>query len=288
MSGLEPDQILANALATIAIYESQCHACRAGFTLECVVGFDSEADCPEGKVAPQDYLTATVVRDALTATAAKGKRGPKGGASGGTEPGVTFGKPDVDSGYIHPDAYPFTKDIGDFTDPESTGRKAVVKMYPLEGTGMVCEWANRRVHGLPGGPILGCTGQAATDWHHGPDKNTLNNEKATWGVGTQENIHLICSACHNLAHAQIDPLYPPYDRKLQQDVPWLPLPGDWGAIVLELLTQPEDIDALLAQERRRVEAQLRSGKTTRGRGSTGQGHAESVVVEEDEMERADG
>jgi len=281
MSGLEPEEMLANALGTIAIYESQCHACRAGFTGECVAGFDTTVECPEGKVAPADYLTAVVVRDALTATAQKGRRSSKPAAGG--ESSVTFGRPDVDHGYIHPQAYPYTKDIGDFTDPESTGRKAVKEMYPLEGTGMVCEWANRRVHGLPGGPILGCTGNPATDWHHGPDKNTLNNEKGSWEVGRQENVHLICSECHNLAHATIDKHYPPYDRKLQQDRPWLPAPAteiEWGAIVLELLTAPADIDLLLEQERRRLMAQAKSGKATRGRGSTGQGHAQSVLVEE--------
>lgn len=83
-------------------------------------------------------------------------------------------------------------------DQQSTGRKRAAKMYPLDPEGD-CEW---KMHSNCGGgvnPIVGCLEGKQTDRHHGPDKNTLNNEKG--------NVHRICSNCHNRWHARNNPGY---------------------------------------------------------------------------------
>lgn len=84
------------------------------------------------------------------------------------------------------------------TDPESTGRKRAAVLYPIT-PGMACEW--RGLKNACGGkvPIIGCIEGTATHRHHGPDKNTLNNEPG--------NVHRICHTCHNRWHALNDPLY---------------------------------------------------------------------------------
>ena len=90
------------------------------------------------------------------------------------------------------------KDFGDITDVQSTGRKRCAIMYPIED-GMVCEWAKLQNSGGGVVPVMGCLGNAATNRHHGPDKNTLNN--------TAGNVHRICSHCHNWWHGQNDRYY---------------------------------------------------------------------------------
>lgn len=242
----------------VRTYEAMCRWCRAGLTEECVTGFDSDTFCPPDKVTAAEYATATAVLEAIAATAPRAKSPVSPGDSLVVE--VEPDRPRYDSGYIHPGAWRFQKNIGEFTDPESTGRKMVKRMYPI-GAGVACEWAGKRVLGLPGGTIIGCINNPATDWHHGPDKNTLNNEKASLGVGASENVHIICSPCHNLAHAQIDDYYPPYDRVLEQDRPWLPMPGEWGPITLE----PAGDDELLEQQRARMADARRRGRTKTGR-----------------------
>lgn len=252
-------------------FEALCHRCRAGFYNECVADFDSEEFCPEGKVTVDVYVHALVESTEVKVQlqSASDVPAPKGGTVAATQP--------FDSGYIHPDAWRFTKNIGEFTDPESTGRKLVKRLYPIE-TGMVCEWARKLVLGLPGGPMVGCLGNPVTDWHHGPDKNTLNNQKMTWGVGEEENVHLICSPCHNKAHSIIDAHYPEYDRIEQQAQPWLPETAlEWGSIRFE----EADIDELLEEERRRLEAERRRGRETRGRNKAGAGVASDAREDED-------
>lgn len=86
----------------------------------------------------------------------------------------------------------------DVTDVLSTGRKRAAKAYPLT-EGLVCEWRELRSAGGGVVPIIGCVGGFATDRHHGPDKNTLNNEPG--------NVHRICSTCHNRWHAANDEYY---------------------------------------------------------------------------------
>lgn len=48
-------------------------------------------------------------------------------------------------------------------------------------------------------PIVGCLDGMQQARHHGPDKNTLNNERG--------NVHRICHTCHNRWHTLNDPDY---------------------------------------------------------------------------------
>lgn len=84
------------------------------------------------------------------------------------------------------------------TDPKSTGRKRAAVLYPI-ADGMVCEWAGLKYACGGKFPIVGCLSNPATHRHHGPDKNTLNND-----VG---NVHRICVHCHNRWHTLNDPVY---------------------------------------------------------------------------------
>ena len=90
-------------------------------------------------------------------------------------------------------------------DPKSTGRKEAARLYPLNRE-RDCEWAHLSQAGGGKHPIKGCAvrfGQAKKQEHrhHGPDKNTMNNEKG--------NVHRICTFCHNLWHAANDEDYDP-------------------------------------------------------------------------------
>lgn len=88
-------------------------------------------------------------------------------------------------------------------DQQSTGRKRAAKLYPLDREAP-CEWLGKTGMGGGAKPINGCavadncTQQAR---HHGPDKNTLNNEPG--------NVHRIGHLCHNRWHAANDPTYQP-------------------------------------------------------------------------------
>lgn len=164
------------------------------------------------------------------------------------------------SGYISSAAWPGNADIGTLADPESTGRKRVKKMYPI-GTGTVCEWAGLATAGGGVYPIMGCLNNPATDWHHGPDKNTLDNEKCSRHVGESENVHIVCSWCHNAWHAINDPTYPDYDRNAQQAEPWLPS-DEWS--VHDSQTKATTAE-LIEQEKRRREEDESHGVQRRGR-----------------------
>ena len=86
-------------------------------------------------------------------------------------------------------------------DQQSTGRKRAAQLYPLFRESL-CEWAALEKAGGGNHPIRGCairedsTPGLQKHRHHGPDKNTLNNEEG--------NVHRICTGCHNLWHAQND------------------------------------------------------------------------------------
>jgi hypothetical protein len=201
-------------------------------------------------------LQALAIEYGLRADAAEWGDAPEGGA----EPERILG----DSGYIHPDAWRSAANIGELTDPKSTGRKRQARMYPIQ-KGQACEWAGKliRLADLP--EVVGCINSPATDLHHGPDKNTLNNEKVTWWegpIGTHENTHLICSDCHNSLHAKHDAFYPEYDRVKQQAQPWMPSHVDYG-FQYELVAAP--LEQLMAEEARRAADRERRGKRTRGR-----------------------
>lgn len=88
------------------------------------------------------------------------------------------------------------------TDQQSTGRKRAAKLYPLQE--QLCEWHDASPTNPRGGgnPItFGCKepGVLQQARHHGPDKNTLNNEPG--------NVHRICHYHHNNWHALNDPDY---------------------------------------------------------------------------------
>lgn len=86
-----------------------------------------------------------------------------------------------------------------YTDPISTGRKRAAKLFPIEN-GKVCEWAYYKNVGGGFEPIMGCPGRPATNIHHGPDKDTMNNDRET-------NISIICEYCHNKWHVANDKFY---------------------------------------------------------------------------------
>jgi hypothetical protein len=111
-------------------------------------------------------------------------------------------------------------DVSEITDIRSTGRKRAAMLYPIFAD-MQCEWAFLRHAGGGIEPIIGCNGNiiqpiksgpSKGDRHHGPDKSVINN--------SPDNVHRICSPCHNRWHAANNKFYgerPPADQ------PYLPL-----------------------------------------------------------------
>jgi len=107
----------------------------------------------------------------------------------------------------------------DIRDVTSTGRKRAAMLYPIFKD-MVCEWAGLAKAGGGVEPIVGCDnniiqpgkGPDKGDRHHGPDKNVINN--------SPDNVHRICSPCHNRWHALNNPYYGP---RPPADEPFLPL-----------------------------------------------------------------
>lgn len=102
----------------------------------------------------------------------------------------------------------------DMLDPTSTGRKQAVKVKPLE-PGMTCEWAGLKFAGGGVVPIIGCMGNEAKNVHHGPDKDTTNNDP-------EFNLHRICSTCHNRWHSLND-IY--YGERPTAGTPFIPKMG---------------------------------------------------------------
>ena len=93
-------------------------------------------------------------------------------------------------------------------DQQSTGRKRAAVMYPLDYSAP-CEWQGLRLAGGGQFPIVGCTKGLQQARHHGPDKNTLNNEEG--------NVHRICHFCHNRWHTLNDGEYTPGDPGASHD-----------------------------------------------------------------------
>lgn len=93
-------------------------------------------------------------------------------------------------------------------DQQSTGRKRAAVAYPLDYSAP-CEWKGLRFAGGGKFPIIGCNGNTQRARHHGPDKNTLNNEDG--------NVHRICDFCHNRWHTQNDSEYTPGDFGANHD-----------------------------------------------------------------------
>jgi hypothetical protein len=106
---------------------------------------------------------------------------------------------------------PFSEEAGEFDgrevrqhndsslrDQQSTGRKRAAVMYPLDREAD-CEWKMQSSVGGGPKPIIGCLNGKQQARHHGPDKNTLNNDRG--------NVHRICHNCHNRWHTQNDEIY---------------------------------------------------------------------------------
>jgi hypothetical protein len=278
-----------------------CLACRGDQHESCTYGFEDllapgEVCCCAGQfAAPRHALTQEIAQGfGMLAVGVEGEPAPApapgtrkkpapvedGGELGGAlEPQVPQlpARQLGDSGYIHPDAWNSTADIGTLKDPASTGRKRAADMFAIP-QGYVCEWARKKNCGGGVHPIVGCVGYPAQDIHHGPDKSTLNNAKVTWGIGTTENVHLICSFCHNTWHARNNGTYPPYDRTKQQEQPWLPYSEDpWPDQVMVEISSEE---AYAEDERRRKE-NAKNGRAT-GNGRVGRRADGSGILDDDE------
>jgi hypothetical protein len=87
---------------------------------------------------------------------------------------------------------------GTLKDQQSTGRKRAARLYPLNPEAS-CEWRGLKNSGGGPIPIVGCNSGTQQARHHGPDKNTLNNDEG--------NVHRICHRCHNRWHTKNDPVY---------------------------------------------------------------------------------
>lgn len=196
-----------------------CPACRAGFQNECHYAWDDEEWESCGEVV---FTLSGEVKDQSS--------------NASSEDGI--GGREVDSGYIE-DGFNGTKDITEYKDPVSTGRKRAAEMYPID-PGMVCEWANLKKAGGGVVPVVGCIGRPATDRHHGPDKNTMNNAPG--------NVHRICSFCHNAWHGANDPYY---GERPHQTLPFIPVGQEWFQHDSKTKASAEEV---LAAEKARVEA----------------------------------
>ena len=115
------------------------------------------------------------------------------------------------------------KEAENMKDPISTGRKRAAIAKPIE-EGMVCEWAGLKFAGGGVEPIIGCNGNIATNIHHGPDKDVLNNDVDT-------NLHRVCPNCHNRWHTLNDPYY---GIRPTPGTPFLPL--------IPFICKPHDSD----------------------------------------------
>lgn len=111
-------------------------------------------------------------------------------------------------------------------DQQSTGRKRAAKLFPLFPE-RSCEWEGNSNCGGGSYPILGCLGGKQEARHHGPHKNTLDNEEG--------NVHRICNYCHNRWHVANDPSYNINDP---DTTPHSPIPfteSERGQVALDML-----------------------------------------------------
>jgi hypothetical protein len=179
--------------------DDPCLFCRSGFHNECEKAWfiDLEEDCCCGGEVIFD-TAGNVKVDATSADIIDGK--------------------EIDGGYLG-DAHTGTKSLDSYKDPISSGRKFAAQAAPID-VGMVCEWAGLARAGGGVHPIVGCVGRPASDRHHGPDKNTMNN-----AVGT--NLHRICDHCHNTWHALNDPAYGERPDHTKPFIPNGKLGEDW-------------------------------------------------------------
>ncbi len=204
--------------------ENPCHSCRAGYHAECMeIWHYEDVECCCGGEVSFDQAGNVRTED--------------------TPADVIDGR-EIDSGYLDSNSYSGTKSLSDISDPLSTGRKRASQVAPIE-PGYSCEWAGLKRAGGGLVPIVGCIGRPASDRHHGPDKNTMNN-----ALGT--NLHRICDHCHNTWHALNDPGYGPRPPHTQPFIPQGELGVDWFSHDSVTKASPEEI--LEAEAKR-----LRSG-----------------------------
>lgn len=85
--------------------------------------------------------------------------------------------------------------LEDSSDPKQTGRTRALRMYPINPDAD-CEWQGFKNCGGGKYPIIGCFNGKQQHRHHGPDKNTFNNDR--------RNVSLICGVCHNRWHTMND------------------------------------------------------------------------------------
>lgn len=251
-------------------YSEVCIQCKAGFHEQCESGWDEglaelQLCCCNGlysAIAHWKQVMEAELGDMPSGSGASPSPRVQNSIGGVTTNHDGSARKRGNSGYIAPAAWPGPKDIGTLADAESTGRKRVKQMYPIK-PGTVCEWANLAAAGGGVIPVIGCLGNPATDWHHGPDKNTLDNEKRSLGIGDSENVHIVCAFCHNAWHAANDPHYPEYDRQAQQSEPWLPE----GEFEVHDPQSRASFDALVEAEQARREKAESHGVQRRGRTS---------------------
>lgn len=181
--------------------DNPCLYCRSGFHNECEQAWLVEfaEDCCCGGEVKFDQTGNVVVKDDDVA--------------------LNEHKREIDNGYLG-DTHAGTKSLGDYKDPISTGRKLAAQAAPIS-VGDICEWAGLSRAGGGVRPIVGCIGRPASDRHHGPDKNTMNNAPT--------NLHRICDHCHNTWHAHNDPAYGERPEHTKPFIPAGVLGVDWFA-----------------------------------------------------------
>ncbi len=101
----------------------------------------------------------------------------------------------------------------------SAGRKRAAAKYKLDPEAR-CEWAGLANCGGGLKPIVGCIVGLQQARHHGPIKDPTHNE--------EENIHRICSSCHNHWHRANDEIY---DENLYSTLPHNPKPATPAELV---------------------------------------------------------
>jgi hypothetical protein len=200
-----------------------CFQCRAGHHGECynIWHFEDVDCCCGGEIT-------------FTATGEVKQNGQDEGIQGHFS-----NSKEIDTGYIS-DGYDGNKSLADYKDPISTGRKRAAEMYPIHA-GMVCEWAGLRLAGGGVSPIVGCVGRPASDRHHGPDKNTMNNAPS--------NMHRICDYCHNTWHAVNDPHYGERPEHTQPFIPKGELNVEW---FLHDSTTKASMEEIIEAETKRI------------------------------------
>lgn len=170
---------------------SKCIACRQGFIWEC----EFNGRCDESTSDAADNNVSGVTDDSDSSSKNVSEAIDLLG-----EDDQDF---DFDSGELEEDSGNKGRQVNihndhNLKDQQSTGRKRAAVMYPLDRDAD-CEWKMKKNCGGGPKPIFGCLNGKQQARHHGPDKNTLNNDKG--------NVHRICVTCHNRWHTDNDPVY---------------------------------------------------------------------------------